>query len=63
MDLISIITSKYFGEKVVFSLVAAVGKSVQVDMATKNQTRPSCTKVNVEVDLLGEFPKRIKIRI
>ncbi|KAH0696199.1 hypothetical protein KY290_015827 [Solanum tuberosum] len=30
-------------------------------MATKNQTRPSCARVKVEVDLLREFPKRIKI--
>ncbi|KAH0742870.1 hypothetical protein KY290_030863 [Solanum tuberosum] len=30
-------------------------------MATKNQTRPSCAKVKVEVDLLQEFPKLIKI--
>ncbi|KAG5616263.1 hypothetical protein H5410_016087 [Solanum commersonii] len=32
-----------------------------VDMATKNQTRPSCARVKVEVDLLQEFPKHIKI--
>ncbi|KAK4733567.1 hypothetical protein R3W88_007828 [Solanum pinnatisectum] len=30
-------------------------------MATKNKTRPSCARVKVEVDLLREFPKRIKI--
>ncbi|KAG5570642.1 hypothetical protein H5410_060408 [Solanum commersonii] len=30
-------------------------------MATRNQTRPSCARVKVEVDLLEEFPKRIKI--
>ncbi|KAH0658017.1 hypothetical protein KY289_026765 [Solanum tuberosum] len=35
--------------------------SKPVDMATKNQTRPSCARVKVEVDLLKEFPKRIKI--
>ncbi|XP_060170631.1 uncharacterized protein LOC132601566 [Lycium barbarum] len=32
-------------------------------MATANKTRPSCARVKVEVDLLGEFPKRINIRI
>lgn len=52
-----------FGEEVVFSLAAAVGKPLQVDMATKNQTKPSCTRVKVKVDLLGEFLKRIKIGI
>ncbi|KAG5632275.1 hypothetical protein H5410_003992 [Solanum commersonii] len=53
----------FFGEDAVFSLVAAVGKPLQVDMATKNQTRPSCARVKVEVDLLREFSKRIKIGI
>ncbi|KAG5611553.1 hypothetical protein H5410_022834 [Solanum commersonii] len=51
----------FFGKEAVFLLAAAVGKPLQVDMATKNQTRPSCTRVKVEVDLLKEFPKRIKI--
>jgi len=51
----------FFGKEAVFSLAAAVGKPLQVDMATKNQTRPSCARVKVEVDLLREFPKRIKI--
>jgi len=32
-------------------------------MATKNQTRPSCARVKVEVDLLKEFPKRINIGV
>ncbi|KAG5632629.1 hypothetical protein H5410_004346 [Solanum commersonii] len=30
-------------------------------MATRNQTRPSCARVKVEVDLMKKFPKRIKI--
>ncbi|KAH0749597.1 hypothetical protein KY290_028829 [Solanum tuberosum] len=51
--------SNFFGRETVFSLAAAVGKPLQVDMATRNQTRPSCARVKVEVDLLGEFPKRI----
>lgn len=32
-------------------------------MATKNKTRLSCARVQVEVDLLRHFPIRIKIRI
>lgn len=32
-----------------------------LDMATKNQTRPNCAKVKVEVDLVSDLPKRIKI--
>ncbi|KAH0633248.1 hypothetical protein KY284_036034 [Solanum tuberosum] len=51
----------FFGKEAVFSLAVAVGKPLQVDMATRNQTRPSCARVKVEVDLLREFPKRIKI--
>ncbi|KAH0651620.1 hypothetical protein KY290_032943 [Solanum tuberosum] len=51
----------FFGEEAVFSLAAAVGKPLQVDLATKNKTRPSCARVKVEVNLLKEFPKRIKI--
>ncbi|KAH0672584.1 hypothetical protein KY290_024816 [Solanum tuberosum] len=51
----------FFGREVVFSLAVAVGKPLQVDMVTRNQTRPSCARMKVEVDLLGEFPKRIKI--
>ncbi|KAH0706083.1 hypothetical protein KY285_010615 [Solanum tuberosum] len=51
----------FFGKETIFSLAAAVGKPLQVDMATRNQTRPSCARVKVEVDLMKEFPKRIKI--
>ncbi|KAH0639783.1 hypothetical protein KY285_036369 [Solanum tuberosum] len=51
----------FFVKEAVFSLATAVGKPLQVDLATKNQTRPSCAKVKVEVDLLREFPKRINV--
>ncbi|KAK4726324.1 hypothetical protein R3W88_031241 [Solanum pinnatisectum] len=37
----------FFGKEAVFSLAAVVGKPLQVDMATKNQTRPSCARVKV----------------
>ncbi|WMV32988.1 hypothetical protein MTR67_026373, partial [Solanum verrucosum] len=50
-----------FGEKALFSIAAAVGKPLQVDLATKNKTRPNCARVNVEVDLLGDFLKRINL--
>ncbi|KAG5589354.1 hypothetical protein H5410_039868 [Solanum commersonii] len=53
----------FFVKEVVFSLAAAVGKPLQVDLATKNQTRPSCARVKVEVDLFGEFPKRINVGV
>ncbi|WMV48459.1 hypothetical protein MTR67_041844 [Solanum verrucosum] len=51
----------FFVKEAVFSLAAAVGKPLQVDLATKNQTRPSCARVKVEVDLQREFPKRTNV--
>ncbi|KAG5595474.1 hypothetical protein H5410_036706 [Solanum commersonii] len=51
----------FFGKEAVFCLASAVGKPLQVDLATQNKTRPSCARVKVEVDLLGEFPKRINL--
>lgn len=49
--------SNFFVKEDVFSLAAVVGKPLQVDLATKNQTRPSCIRVKVEVDLLCDFPR------
>lgn len=43
----------FFGKETIFLMAEAVGKPLQVDMATKNKTRPSCARVKVEVDLLG----------
>lgn len=54
----------FLGKEAIFSLASAVGKPLHVDMATKNQTRPSCARVSIEVeevDLLGEFPKNISV--
>lgn len=54
----------FLGEEAVFILAVAVGKPLQVDMATKNyKTRPNCTRIKVDVAFLGEFPKCIKIGI
>lgn len=50
-----------FGREAIFLLEEAIGKHLQVDMANKNQTQPNCAIVKVEVDLFGEFPKRIRI--
>lgn len=38
----------FFCEETVFSFAAAVGKPLQVDLATKNKTRPSCARVKVK---------------
>ncbi|KAH0761341.1 hypothetical protein KY290_017414 [Solanum tuberosum] len=52
-----------FVKEAVFSLAAAVGKPLQVDLATRNQTRPSCATVKIEMDLLSDFPKRINVGV
>ncbi|KAG5624599.1 hypothetical protein H5410_009817 [Solanum commersonii] len=49
----------FLGKETIFSLASAVGKPLQVHMATLNKTRPSCVRVKVEVDLMGVFPNRI----
>lgn len=50
-----------FRKKFVFSLANAVGRPLQVDLATQIGTRTSCAKVKVEVNLLDTLPQRIKI--
>lgn len=51
----------FFGKEVVFSFATAVDNPLHVDLATQNKTRPSCAKVKVKINLLGEFPKRINV--
>lgn len=46
-----------------FNLAQAIEKSLHIDIATKNQSKPSCAKVKVEVDLLQDFPKRMNVGI
>ncbi|KAH0644842.1 hypothetical protein KY284_032726 [Solanum tuberosum] len=53
----------YFVKEALFSLATAVGKPLQLDMATINKTRPSCARVKVQVDILGEFPKFVEMEI
>jgi len=48
-------------EEAMFSLVPAIRKPLQVDLATNNYSRPSCARVKVDVNLLKEFIERIKI--
>lgn len=49
----------FFLKKIIFSITSVVGKSLIVDMATRNQTRPSYAKVNIEVDLVTKLPQRV----
>lgn len=46
-----------------FSLASVVRKPTQLDQATINKTRSSCTRVKVLVDLKGTFPKSMHINI
>lgn len=50
-----------FAKDLIFSITSAVGKPLTIDMATKNQTRPSYARVKVEVDLVAKLPHRIII--
>ncbi|KAK4360118.1 hypothetical protein RND71_022347 [Anisodus tanguticus] len=40
----------YFGEAQLFSIAAAAGRPLAIDVATKNKTRPSCARVKIEID-------------
>lgn len=51
----------FFAKEPAFSLAFAVGKPLQVDLTTQNKTSPNCARVKFELDLLGDFPKRINI--
>ncbi|KAG5568645.1 hypothetical protein H5410_064340 [Solanum commersonii] len=53
----------FFAKEAIFSIASAVGRPLTVDMATKNQTRPSCARVKVEVDLTAKLPQRVKINV
>lgn len=58
-----ILPSNFFVKEDVFSLAAAVGKPLQVDLTIKNQTRPSYVRVKVEVDLLRDFSQKIIVGV
>lgn len=45
-----------FAKVAIFSIVATVDNPLMVDIATKSQTRLSCAKVEVEVDLTVKLP-------
>uniref|UniRef100_A0A0V0I4K5 Putative ovule protein n=1 Tax=Solanum chacoense TaxID=4108 RepID=A0A0V0I4K5_SOLCH len=53
----------YFAKECMFSLATAVGKPVQLDLATINKTPPSCARVKVLLDLKGDFPKSVVMDI
>ncbi|KAF3620500.1 hypothetical protein FXO38_32320 [Capsicum annuum] len=51
----------FLAKEAIFSIASTVEKSLTVDMATKNKTMPSCARVKVEVDLVANLLKKVKI--
>lgn len=51
----------FFTKDAIFSIAFVVGKPLIVDMATRNQTRSSCAKVKIEVDLVEKLPHKVRI--
>ncbi|KAG5567951.1 hypothetical protein H5410_065032 [Solanum commersonii] len=47
-----------FAKEAIFSIASAVGRPLMVDMETKNQTRPSCARIKLEVDLNAKLPQK-----
>lgn len=60
MDLLS---GYFLVKESIFSMASSVGKSLHLDMATINKTKPSCAKVKVQVDILADFPKVIEVEV
>lgn len=53
----------FFAKRSLLSIASAVGKSLAVDKATQDRTRPSAARVKVIIDLLDKHPKKIKLLI
>ncbi|KAH0748309.1 hypothetical protein KY290_027541 [Solanum tuberosum] len=53
----------FFVKECLFSLASAVGKPIQLDLATINKTRPSCARLKVLVDLKGNLPNSLMMDI
>lgn len=61
MDFFPRSTSKCLCQRGNFFIAIAEGKPLTVDMATRNQTRPSCAKIKIEVDLTDTLQQRMRI--
>lgn len=55
------LSPNFFAKEAIFSIASAVEKPLMLDMDTKNQTRPSCVRVKVEVDLIAKLPLMVRI--
>lgn len=52
-----------FGKEATFSLAADIGKPIHFDSTTINKIRPTCVRVKVQVDLLGELPEFVELEM
>lgn len=50
----------FFLKEAIFSIASAVGKSLIIDMATKNQTLTSCARVKLKVDLITNLHRELE---
>lgn len=50
-----------FARKSLLSIASAVGRPIAIDKATQVRSRPSTARVKVELDLLDQHLKRIKL--
>lgn len=53
----------FFVKEALFSLASAAGKPKHLDSATINKTRPNCTRVKVQVNLLADLPEYVEVEI
>lgn len=51
----------FIAKESIFSIALVIGKPLTKNMATKNQTRPSCAMVKLDVDLVVKLPQRVRI--
>ncbi|CAI9115354.1 OLC1v1016241C1 [Oldenlandia corymbosa var. corymbosa] len=52
---------EFMHPEVIFSMASAIGQSLKVDTLTLNMTRPSVARFCVEVDLMKDLPKSVRI--
>lgn len=53
----------FFEKESLFSVAVAVGKSIHLNNATINETRPSCSRVKVQVDLAADLSSHAEIEV
>ncbi|KAG5570996.1 hypothetical protein H5410_060762 [Solanum commersonii] len=53
---------KLFAKQSLLLIASVVGKPIAIDKATQDKSRPSIARVKVELDLLANFPHRMRIQ-